>query len=295
MRTKIAMVALAATALILTGCSGPSGSEPTNSEAPKSAYFDRLPSAMQKTGVLQVAYQQHPPYLVVDGAKLSGPNYDLAEAIAKHLGLKAEHTEVGSGLAPVLAGLKSGRYDIFMGPIQITTERVAEFDLIGWVTSLTNYLVDKNVVKGNDATALCGHPVAFVDASQIAEQVGALSTWCVNQGKRPISSMPLADTNATLLAVKSGRAIAAGTTAGAAQYTIDADKTFSRIPQPKDAEGLRNNEGLVLPKDNKITPLVLDVLKKMFSDGSYAAIMKNHNLSDLAPDAPALNPPHQVQ
>ncbi|MHA6622970.1 transporter substrate-binding domain-containing protein [Pseudonocardia sp. DLS-67] len=262
------------TALLLTACGVP-GTTP----------------GPQQSGVLEVAYQQHPPYSVVDGSSLSGPNFDLARAIAERLGLQPNFTEVAHGLAPVLAGIKSDRYDIFMGPIQTTPDRAKDFDLVGWATSRTNYLVDKAVIEGEDATSLCGGSIAFVDASQVGTQVDDLSTWCVGKGAGAVTPMPLADTNATLLAVKSGRAIAAGTTAGAAQYTIDADNAFTRLPQPEEASGTRNNQGLVLPKDAELTPRVLEVLEGMFDDGSYLQIMEHYRLQDLAPERPVLNPP----
>lgn len=88
-------------------------------------------AAIKKSGVLKVAtsadYAPFEFHTMVDGKdKIVGSDIDLAKAIAKELGVKAEVSDMNFNT--VLASLKEGKADLAISVISATDERKQQFD-----------------------------------------------------------------------------------------------------------------------------------------------------------------------
>lgn len=88
-------------------------------------------AAIKKSGVLKVAtsadYAPFEFHTMVDGKdKIVGSDIDLAKAIAKELGVKAEVSNMNFNT--VLASLKEGKADLAISAISATDERKQQFD-----------------------------------------------------------------------------------------------------------------------------------------------------------------------
>ena len=88
-------------------------------------------AAIKKSGVLKVAtsadYAPFEFHTMVDGKdKIVGSDIDLAKAIAKELGVKAEVSDMNFNT--VLAYLKEGKADLAISAISATDERKQQFD-----------------------------------------------------------------------------------------------------------------------------------------------------------------------
>lgn len=88
-------------------------------------------AAIKKSGVLKVAtsadYAPFEFHTMVDGKdKIVGSDIDLAKAIAKELGVKAEVSDMNFNT--VLASLKEGKADLAISAISVTDERKQQFD-----------------------------------------------------------------------------------------------------------------------------------------------------------------------
>ncbi|EOS7876107.1 transporter substrate-binding domain-containing protein [Enterococcus hirae] len=88
-------------------------------------------AAIKKSGVLKVAtsadYAPFEFHTMVDGKdKIVGSDIDLAKAIAKELGVKAEVSDMNFNT--VLASLKEGKADLAISAISGTDERKQQFD-----------------------------------------------------------------------------------------------------------------------------------------------------------------------
>jgi len=261
----------------------------------KPALHAELPKTIKDAGQITFAIQQHPPYTVLKGNKGSGPNEDLQNALAKQLGVDAKTQVVGGGLPPVLAGILSNRYDAFVGPVETTPEREKQYDLIGFISQHTVYLAKKSEVSDNDVTQVCGGTLSFVTGSVIEGYVEKLSAYCVDQGKKAVRKLPLADTNATILAVESGRAIGAGTTSASATDVIRQKDGLVAVDQPPSAGGTVNNLGMVIPKTSKLAPVMLKAFQELFDNGTYDSILKKYGLEDGKVEKPQLNPPLEIR
>lgn len=111
-------------ALATLGACG--SSNPTAQDQEK----DQL-AAIKKSGVLKVAtsadYAPFEFHTMVDGKdKIVGSDIDLAKAIAKELGVKAEVSDMNFNT--VLASLKEGKADLAISAISATDERKQQFD-----------------------------------------------------------------------------------------------------------------------------------------------------------------------
>ena len=88
-------------------------------------------AAIKKSGVLKVAtsadYAPFEFHTMVDGKdKIVGSDIDLAKAIAKELGVKAEVSDMNFNT--VLASLKEGKADLAISAISATDERKQQLD-----------------------------------------------------------------------------------------------------------------------------------------------------------------------
>lgn len=273
-----------------SGASASSGATSAGrSDGADAALHAKLPAAIKSAGVINFAVQQHPPYTTVNGTDYSGPNIDLQEALADVLGVKAQSVNVGGGLSPVLAGLLSGKYDAFAGPVEATPDREQQYDEVSWLIAQTAYLVPKS--NGSSIDQLCGKTVAYVSGSVLQGYVDKLASYCDQAGKGKTTGLGLADTNATVLAVKSGRAAGAGTTLDAAKPAAKADSTLGVIVQPASAGGDKENNCMIAPKSSQLGPVLQEAMQKLIDNGTYAKILAKWNLSDSAVKSSQLNPP----
>lgn len=115
------------TVLFALATLGACGSSNTNAQGQEK---DQL-AAIKKSGVLKVAtsadYAPFEFHTMVDGKdKIVGSDIDLAKAIAKELGVKAEVSDMNFNT--VLASLKEGKADLAISAISATDERKQQFD-----------------------------------------------------------------------------------------------------------------------------------------------------------------------
>lgn len=293
------VLALFAIALAAAGCSSNGGgsSAAANGSQTHSAsatLHAELPAAIRSAGAITFITGQHPPYVVMQGNTMTGPNRDLQDALTARLGVK-DNIVVGDGsLAPILAGMLSKKYDAFMGPDGTTKAREAQFDSLSWINSRNGFLYEKDKVpspiSANDPSALCGGAIAVVTGSQLVDNINALGQFCQSKGKPAPTSLPLTNTNALVLAINSGRAVAAATTDGAMSTAIQQQSNLASVFPPSDRGGSVQLSSMLLVKGSGLGPVMQKALKSLFDDGTYKRILTKYGLEKDAIDAPVLNP-----
>ncbi|MFT4081304.1 MAG: transporter substrate-binding domain-containing protein [Nocardioides sp.] len=295
MKRLTVLTATAALVLLVSGCGGASSSAQSSDGLSKvdtsAPLYDQLPAAVKKKDELVFAGDSHPPYRTVaaDGKTITGIDPDLQAALSKQLGVPIKIT-LADDLPQMISGMQAGRYDAFNGPVSATSDRLASFDGVEWLTSRTSYLVpaDSDV---DDTAGLCGTTTAGAKGSITETQATLLSTWCEKQGKSPVKFLGLADTNATILAVKSGRAESAATTQAGALDVMRQQKSQWRYVVQTNAQGAGEDKLVLLtPKNLGMGEVMLKAFQAIFKDGEYAEIVKKYGLEDVAVDKPVLNP-----
>lgn len=81
-----------------------------------------------KEGVLKVAVEpEYPPMEYKDNGKLVGFDVELAEAVAKEMGVEIEFVE--TGWDGIFMGLSAGHYDVICSSVSITQLRIDEKEM----------------------------------------------------------------------------------------------------------------------------------------------------------------------
>lgn len=293
---KVAAIAAGA-CLAFTACAGPSGqTAPTPAASggvnTSAKFYDSLPQSIKDKGEIVFAGDSHPPYRSVgaDGKTVTGIDPDIQKALSELLGVPAR-IEITEGLPQMLTGMQSGRYDAFNGPVKATPERLKEFDGVSWLSSRTSYLIPTSGIDAQDTEGLCGTTTAGVKGSITEEQTAKLSKWCQDQGQDAVSFLGLADTNATILAVKSQRAQSAATTQTGAIDLMAQEKDQWRYVSQTDEQGAGVDQLVMLaPKSSGLGPVLHQAFTEIFDDGQYKEIVDRWGLDDVAIEAPVLNP-----
>lgn len=302
---SLALVTLSG--LLLLGCGGADETTTTTTAAPAAdttttvesttsttnPLYEALPPAIKDAGVIKFVGDSHPPYRVVaqDGTTVTGIDKDMQDALSAVLGIPIE-MEITTGLPAMLAGMLSGRYDAFNGPVKDNVEREKDFDAIAWMVTRTSYLVPNTLSAEIKETAdLAGRKVAGTTGSIVEDQVKKLNEWLAANGKEPVEFIGLADTNSTLLAVKAGRADAASMTEAAAIDAMGKEKdTFFYVKQTDEQGAGVDQLALLVPKASGLGPVMFDAFKAIFANGEYKRIMDLHGLENVAVTEPLFNP-----
>ncbi len=136
-RSLIALILAAAIAAVSAGCSGSSASSqtpassasvPASSAAASAAGGSQLDAIKQK-GVMTVGTEgTYSPFTYHDSKtnQLVGFDVEVAEAVARQLGVKAQFVE--TKWDSMIAGLDAKRYDVVFNQVGITDERKQKYD-----------------------------------------------------------------------------------------------------------------------------------------------------------------------
>ncbi|WP_370964320.1 transporter substrate-binding domain-containing protein [Amycolatopsis sp. cg9] len=292
-RSRSALFATAVLGLAAAGCTVDGGSPglATGTNLPVvQSLHDALPQAVKDAGVLRFAGDSHPPYRTVapDGT-VTGIDADFQTAIGQVLGVRTQ-TIVVAGLPAALQGMLGNRYDAFNGPVKATAEREKQFDTITWMTTRTAYVFPAGSTAGIARVEdLCGKRIAVVTASVVEDQLGKLSRFCTDSKRPATRTVGLDDTDATLLATRSGRADAAGMTEAAAIDVTQRQGGNKYVTQTEAQGATKDDLALYVPKSSGLGPVLQQVFEELFQDGTYVGIMSRWGLNQVSVPQPVLN------
>ncbi|WP_410634957.1 transporter substrate-binding domain-containing protein [Amycolatopsis sp. cmx-4-83] len=287
------ILAVAVIGTALAGCTVGSGSATlatATNLAVVPTLHDALPQAIKDAGVLRFAGDSHPPYrTVAQDGMVTGIDADFQAAIGQVLGVRTQ-TVVVAGLPAALQGMLGNRYDAFNGPVKATAEREKQFDTITWMTTRTAYVFPVGSTAGIARVEdLCGKRIAVVTASVVEEQLGKLSRFCTDHRHPATQTVGLDDTDATLLATRSGRADAAGMTEAAAIDVTQRQGGNKYVTQTEAQGATKDDLALYVPKSSKLGPVLQQVFEELFRNGTYVGIMSRWGLNQVSVPKPVLN------
>lgn len=256
------------------------------------ALHDRLPEDIKSSGkMISVNNGSFPPYEIVTGPQsMDGASADLAVALGQLLGVKIEHATV-SGLPGLLAGIKSGRYQLAIGPVGDYPDRQEKNDFIDFVQEFVVF----GVLKGNPAGInglpdTCGKRIAVMAGGSAEQVIRNQSKACTDAGKPAVTVQSFTDQPSSILAVRSKRSDAFFSSQAPLTYFVEQAHGALELT----AKGQKNGfsdifQGTVVAKNSPLEKVVLDAYKELFNNGTYAAIMKKWQLSDNMIKQPGVN------
>ncbi|WP_456696691.1 ABC transporter substrate-binding protein [Aeromicrobium sp. P5_D10] len=281
---------LTAVAFLVSGCgsSEPGSSDESSKRDPELAKL--LPQKVRDAGVLTVATDpQYPPCdFINESGKVDGFNHDILMAIAPRLGIKIEQPSIAfDGLLP---GVQSGRFDAAMECITDNVERQKSVQFVDYAYATKSVMTTADNKRGlteNPLTA-CGLKAGVQTGTEFVEDAKLFSKNCVSEGKPElkVTNFPTAGDQNT--ALQSGRIDFAFTnTATGVWQAKSSDGDFEVIPSPLLS---RTYVGIVVgPEADDTAKALLGGLEAIIADGTYAKIMDEWDLSDIALDKPGIN------
>jgi polar amino acid transport system substrate-binding protein len=255
------------------------------------ALHDRLPEDIKTAGKMtSVNNGSFPPYEIVTGTEMTGASADITEALGQVLGVKIEHATVG-GLPALLAGVNSGRYQFAFGPVGDYKDREAANDFVDWVQEYVVFAALKGNPKGiTSLDTSCGQRISVMAGGSAERVIKAQSDKCVADGKGAVEVQSYTDQPASILAVRSRRADAFFSSQAPLTYFVQQANGQLELTGVGQKNGFSDIfQGAVVPKDSPLGPIMIDAIKVLMDNGTYAAIMKKWGLENNMIKQPGLN------
>jgi polar amino acid transport system substrate-binding protein len=289
------MAVLATFALVAAGC-GSSSNDNTSSSSTtsqsgggeNSKVAALVPAAVKQKGTLKVAADAtYPPneFLANDGRTVQGMDADLADALAKAMGLKAD--VVNATFDAIIPGLAAHKYDLGLSSFTDTKEREQTVDFVTYFSAGTSFYVKADSGPSIQTLAdLCGEKVAVEKGTTQADDVTAQAKKCKAAGKPEPNLQTFPDQNGANLAISSGRAQVGMADSPVAAYQVK--KSDGQFKLSGESYGTAPY-GIAIPKDTGMAKPVLAAMKAVMANGTYTAILKKWGLQAGAIDQPAIN------
>ena len=233
----------------------------------------RLPENIRAEGkMISVNNGSFPPYEIVTGTEMTGASDDLTEAIGQLLGVKIEHATVG-GLPALLTGVNSGRYQFAFGPVGDFKSREEANDFVDWVQEFVVFAVQKGNPKGiTSLDTACGNRIAVMAGGSAERVIQVQAEKCKADGKEPIVVQSYTDQPSSILSVRSKRAEAFFSSQAPLTYFVSQANGQLELTGVGQKNGFENlYQGAVVPKGSPLGPLLLDAIKVLMDNGTYAA------------------------
>lgn len=247
------------------------------------ALHDALPANIKSRGRLTGAVFVFPPYVnrAQDGKTLEGATIDVAGALGSLLGVKIE-TQVIPAFSQLVTGLKSGRYDVGLGPTADGAEAEESFDFVDWIQEFVVFAVRKgNPAKVTSLATTCGRRIGMIGGSPAEPVIKKQSDACVEKGQKPVTMQSYPDGNAGVLAVQSGRSDAFYSSQASLTYFVSKTNGTLELAGKGQSNGFPNlRQGTFVPKDSPLTPILLKSFKKLQADGELSKILGRWDLKE---------------
>ncbi len=259
------------------------------------------PTALSQKGKLLICSDlPYPPMeFFDDNGNPMGSDIDLGTEIAKRLGLQAQ--VVNSVFDTIIAAVTSGKCDIIMSDMNITTDRQKQISMIQYFQAGQSMLVAKgNPQNLNTTTDMCGQSVAAESGTTEVDYLQGTGDYkgkglpadCATAGKKnPTVVVAQKDTDA-LQQLQAGKVVAYFADSPVAGYYVaqhaDQFQLAGQVVEPAPV-GIGVPCGQADCTNAPLTPLgqaVQTALKSMMADGTYAKILTKYNLQTGAVTLP---------
>ncbi|MDQ0840368.1 polar amino acid transport system substrate-binding protein [Streptomyces sp. V1I6] len=312
-RTLLRMAATIALLPVLTltacGAGDTSGTTPAGAQASPTPTDDPvtavrkvdsvaalLPADARKAGTLRVGSSiGFPPgayYPNGQDKPPAGQDIDIADAVAKVLGVKLERQD--ASFETILPALGSGKYDFGTGNFGVTTERLKTIDFVTYINDGQGFAVKKGntalKTKVTDLAQLCGLTIGTGAGTTFEATLTAQKGVCAKAGKKPYDVKVYSENGATLTALQQGRI-------DVIMSTINGLRYQAAQPAAQTAflgEYHRLDVGFAFKKGSPLTRAFQAAVNELIKDGTYARILKKWGTSPSAIETSRINPPEHT-
>lgn len=286
---------LAAGLLVLAGCSNPQlgdGAEVPNADVvaavkPSPTLAARVPSGQRTIGfgTTEQPGTSGLPYVGTRGDEVVGLQVDLANAVARVLGVRAER-EVGT-FPTIVPGVQNGKYDVGLANLGVTRERLQVVDFATYLDDGQAFLGSRNVSldRVRRLTDVCGLTIATAPGSTFQQLLTEGRQDCVKAGKPPYVVQYFATPAPIVLGLSSGKIDAEFGPTLSMKYDAE------HIPGTKFLGQLTKSPvGFVTRKGSVMAPLLRDAVNALIAGGDYARILAKWGVTSSAVPRSQVNP-----
>lgn len=262
-----------AAAVLITACGqlAPNTQERVSSSGP-------FPDRAVSSGTVRFAADfTQPPGNFRENNQMTGSDYELCNALAKAMGVKAEWEDIK--FASLIEGVNSGRTDVACGSVFIRPERAEVLNFVPYRKAGQGAAVRKGnpqSIRGIDD--LCGKSVALLLGSVYDRLITEQNDKCVAAGKQPIDIKKFNTVADAYAQLQNGRADAVPGDDPIISYYVS--KSDGQL-QVAYSGGNAAFFGLGVAKQNLgLVGNLTAALYKLKTDGTYQQILKKWNIED---------------
>ncbi|WP_328628385.1 ABC transporter substrate-binding protein [Streptomyces sp. NBC_00353] len=248
-----------------------------------------LPAEVRASGTLTIASSVGTPpgatYLP-DGKTVAGTDIDVADAVARALGLKLKR-EVAAFEA-ILPALGSGKYDLGTGNFGVTDERRRTIDFVTYLNDGQGFAVrdDSKLAKVTDLTQLCGLTVGTAAGTTFEVTLEENKHRCAEAGKKPYDVKTYSDLAAVWASLQQGRSDVVMSTINGLRYAVDQQQGVRFLNEFK-----RLDVGFAFKKGTPLAPAFQAAVNGLKADGTYDRILKKWGIGASAIESSQISPP----
>lgn len=247
-----------------------------------------LPQEIQDSGVLVVGTNpQYAPaeFLGDDGQTPIGYDIDVIKAVGAVLGVEVE---IQAAEFPAIIPALGSKFDLGISSFTITTERMAEANMISYFNAGEAFAVQTDNPKKIDPNNICGLKVAVQTGTVEDEGADELSAQCVADGKEPVEVLRYVSQADATTNLVGGKADVMYADSPIVLYAIEQTggkveqlgETFDSAPQ-----------GIAIAKaDVQLAEAVQKAVQKLMDDGTFGEILTLWGNDDGALETAELNP-----
>ena len=303
------LAAVAVVALAACGSSSPSSSSSSNSSPTTASGFNLanvkadstlnalLPATIKSAGTIRVAtnipFAPWEFYTAVGSKQATGIDYDLSQAIARRLGVKATFDQ--TVFDAIIPALLANKEDMVMAGMFDNPERQKSLTFVDYATDSYGIIVPKGNPSGiNNVDDLAGKTVAVQSGTSQVGELQKLKATFASEGKPALTILQFPQDSDALLAVTSGKAQAQMDDQSVAAYTVKTfnnGATFQLVNDPSIAATFPNAIiGAGVPRtDTQLRDAVQKSLQSLIDDGTYKQILDKYGEGALSVTSAQIN------
>ncbi|MFJ2645544.1 ABC transporter substrate-binding protein [Streptomyces sp. NPDC087420] len=224
------------------------------------------------------------------GKKPVGLDIDIADGVAKILGLRLEREE--ASFEAILPALGSGKYDVGTGNFGVTDERRKTIDFVTYINDGQGFAVSENDTTTKKVTKLdelCGKTVGVGAGTTFEATLNANKSVCAQAGKKPYTVKVYSDTGAGLTSLQQGRIDIEMSTINGLRYQAAQPAAGIKFL----GEFHRLDVGFAFKKGSPLLPAFEGAVNELIADGTYKKILERWGTQDSAIEKSEISPPEK--
>jgi polar amino acid transport system substrate-binding protein len=244
-----------------------------------------LPANIKSAGTMKVASDiPYPPWEMFVGttSQATGFDYDLSQAVAAKMGIKADFVE--TKFDSIILSLQSGKNDVAMSDMYDNKTRQKTLDFVDYANDGTSILVAKgNPKKITTLDSLAGQTVGCEKGTTQAALLDNLNKTLTAAGKPAMTINQYPDQPSALLAVKSGKVVGDLTDHSTAEYIAASQgggNDFEVVADPAAPNGYEAQlvGAGILKTNTQLRDAFQKALQALIDDGTYKQIIDKYGL-----------------